>query len=120
MSDSELRWQDEILQVMYWMKGENLGTHPAREEINRLLNFTPAQLDRALNGLVASGLIEARSGGDPSRFSLTTRGIEEGRRRFSEEFSASLGKETHIECGDPNCDCHAAGWDGVCHTASER
>ena len=45
MTDNTLRWQDEILQLMYWMKGESLGANPTAEELNRLLNFTSAQLE---------------------------------------------------------------------------
>ena len=48
MTDNTLRWQDEILQLMYWMKGESLGANPTAEELNRLLNFTSAQLEAAL------------------------------------------------------------------------
>ena len=120
MTDNTLRWQDEILQLMYWMKGESLGANPTAEELNCLLNFTSAQLEAALHGLIASGLIDAQHSGNHLRFSLTIRGNEEGKRRFSEEFSRALGKESHLECGDPNCDCHAPGWDGVCHTIAER
>jgi hypothetical protein len=120
MSDSELRWQDEILQLLYWMRGENLGAEPTCEDINRLLNLEPTQLATALGRLVALGLVQTQTVVDQERFALTARGIEEGKRRFYEEFSSSLGKESHIECGELDCDCHSPGWDGVCHSSEKR
>ena len=115
MGDSEIRWQDEILQLLYWMRGENLAADATYADINRLLNLTPSQLENALEHLLALGLVQKQTVSDQKRFALTARGIEEGKRRFYEEFSSSLGKENHIECGDPDCDCHSPGWDGVCH-----
>jgi hypothetical protein len=40
--------------------------------------------------------------------------------RFLDEFSPYLGKESHLECGDADCDCHAPDWDGICHTAERH
>lgn len=116
MSDNDIRWQDEILQLLYWLRGENLAAEATYADINRLLNLTPPQLESALRRLVGLGLVQTHTLGDQERFSLTARGVEEGKRRFYEEFSASLGKESHVECGDPDCDCHAPGWDGICHS----
>ena len=36
--DNPIYWQDEILQMMYWMRGEGLGEIVALNEMNRLLN----------------------------------------------------------------------------------
>ena len=117
MSDGKFRCQDEILQLMYWMRAECLGSEPTAAEINRFLMIEQVQLEKELARLASLDLVEMRQGsGGESRFELTPRGIEEGRRRFQDEFSAYLGKESHIECGDPDCDCHAPGWDGVCHS----
>jgi len=33
----------------------------------------------------------------------------EGRRRFLDEFAPFLGRESHAECGDPECECHTSG-----------
>ncbi|GAC1435963.1 MAG: hypothetical protein NVS1B11_31600 [Terriglobales bacterium] len=110
----ELRWQDEILQMMYWMRGEHLGAQVSSEELNRLLQLTSAQLESSLARLIESGLVSFRPKGDVRRFELTASGIEEGRRRFTEEFSPYLGREEHLECSDPNCDCHSPEFAGIC------
>jgi transcriptional regulator GlxA family with amidase domain len=59
--DSELHWQDEILQVMYWMWGENLGQDVTPEQLNRLLHLEPRQVETALQQLLALGLIQAHA-----------------------------------------------------------
>jgi hypothetical protein len=122
MSEHELHWQDEILQVMYWMRGENLGQEVTPEQLNRFLHLEPAQLQAALQQLLVLRLIRAQAdNADGSQsFALTGRGIAEGKRRFLDEFSSYLGKESHLECEEPDCDCHSPDWDGVCHTAKGR
>jgi hypothetical protein len=116
--ENELRWQDEILQVMYWMHGENLGQDVTAAQLNRFLHLQPAHLETAIERLGARGLLCARTDGSHVMVvQLTTRGLAEGKRRFLDEFSSYLGKDSHIECGDPACDCHSADWDGICHSA---
>jgi len=115
MNDNELRWRDEILQMLYWMKGENLGTEVSSDQLNRFLQLTPNQLATALQHLIAANLVTASDYGSRNRiFRLTDSGIEEGKRRFADEFSPYLGKETHLECNDPDCDCHDPEFSGVC------
>jgi hypothetical protein len=48
---------------------------------------------------------------------LTERGIAEGKRRFLDEFSSYLGKDSHLACAEPDCVCHSPDWDGICHTS---
>ena len=117
MNDNELHWQDEILQLMYWMRGENLGAEVTTEQLNRFLGLETAQLKRTLRRLVALDLVRVSGSPDENEhsFQLTPRGVEEGKRRFRDEFSSYLGKENHLECGDPDCDCHSLNWDGICH-----
>lgn len=115
MNDNELRWRDEILQMLYWMKGENLGTEVSSDQLNRFLQLTPNQLATALQHLIAANLVTASDYSSGNRiFRLTDSGIEEGKRRFADEFSPYLGKETHLECNDPDCDCHDPEFSGVC------
>ena len=115
MNDNELRWRDEILQMLYWMKGENLGTEVSSDQLNRFLQLTPNQLATALQSLLGSRLISATADTSGNRsFQLTESGIEEGKRRFTDEFSPYLGKESHLECSEPNCDCHDPAFSGVC------
>ena len=110
MTDQLLRAQDEILQMMFWMRGEHLGDSVSSEQLNRFLKLEPFEVDAALRRLVGRELLSAV--GDV--FRLTQRGIEEGKRRFIDEFSSVLGHETHLTCSDPHCDCSKADFDGVC------
>ena len=111
----DLKARDEILQVMYWMTGEGLGTEFAAVDLLKFLAGEPSQLLRDLALMASSGLLEAR--GD--KFALTEQGKAEGGRRFADEFE-SMTKPGHFECDAPDCDCHnpeAAG--DVCkHLAS--
>ncbi|HSE87042.1 MAG TPA: hypothetical protein VLJ79_12525 [Candidatus Binatia bacterium] len=122
MNDQELRWQDEVLQLMYWMRGEHLGTEVTKEQLNRFLGLEPHQLVRTLEQLIRLDLVRVNTGaaGNESGFQLTSRGTEEGERRFRDEFSPYLGKENHLECGDRDCDCHSPHWDGICHLSVSR
>ena len=120
MSDKDLRWQDEILQLLYWMRGEKLATDVTAAELNRFLGLESSQLDRSLEQLAALSLVQVIDRAGENCFQLTPRGVEEGQRRFRDEFSSYLGKENHLECGDPNCDCHSSGWDGVCHLSESH
>lgn len=108
-----LRLQDDILQMMYWMRGEHLGDHVGRAQLNRFLNVADAALEEALGKLADRNLIEP-AGNDEVR--LTPVGIEEGKRRFLDEFSGYLGKDSHLTCSDPECDCGNAEWSGECRS----
>lgn len=114
MSDAAdaIRRRDELLQVMYWMRGEGLGDTVAPADVERLLIGTPrAVLAADLRGLCEAELAEEDGQG---RFSLTEAGRQEGARRFSEEFSDYV-HPGHGACSDPACDCHALGPDACVH-----
>ena len=104
----DLEAQDEVLQVMFWLRGENLASDVAPADIAR---FTAASTDAArlvLGRLVERGLVEMVHGDAERRFSLTAEGSREGGRRFADEF-ADLTKPGHGECNDPDCDCRRTG-----------
>lgn len=101
-------WRDEILQVMYWLKGEGLGEAIGPEDLLRFLETDPGRLEERLAQLVEEGYLEQAKGGR-IRYRLSTLGIEEGRRRFLDEFAPFLGRESHTQCGDPECECHTSG-----------
>ncbi|MEO7319689.1 MAG: hypothetical protein ABIZ56_11925 [Chthoniobacteraceae bacterium] len=98
---------DEILQVMYWLRGENIAQDVAAPELARWVALEPAQISLLLEGLVASGLVEYVPDRD-LRYRLTSSGAFEGGRRFADEF-AEMIKPGHYECSDPNCDCRQSG-----------
>jgi hypothetical protein len=111
---SRLRLQDEILQLMFWMKGERLADAPTIADLLRLIDVLRVDLEQALQRMCLAGLVE----GTGEVFRLTRAGHEEGERRFSEEFSPYLGKESHLECDNLDCDCHSPEFSGVCRNAT--
>lgn len=101
-------WRGEILQVMYWLKGEGLGEDVAPDDLLRFLETDPGRLGERLAQLVEEGCLDSVPG-DGVRYRLSALGIAEGRRRFLDEFAPFLGRESHGECGDPECECHTSG-----------
>lgn len=101
-----LFWKDEILQVLYWMKGEGLGEEVTAKQVINLLNTNIDNLNYHLNKIAKEGFLNKEG----ERFQLTEMGNKEAGRRFSDAFSG-LQKAGHGECG-PDCDfCY--GPDGV-------
>ena len=95
-----LYWREEILQVMFWIRGEGFGDSVDVETLGRFLGLDPDEGLRYLAGLVDSGHL--RSVGD--RYELTSEGEDLGKRIFADEF-AELTKPSHGECG-ADCWCH--------------
>lgn len=111
----DVRRRDEILQIMFWMRGEGLGNAPTPADLRRLL--PPAdgdRLDDDLAALRASGLVEDADGGG---YRLTDAGREEGGRRFAEAFDG-MTRQGHGACSDPLCDCHELGPEACAHAPS--
>lgn len=105
-------WRDEILQVLYWMDGEGLGSNFSVSQILPLLQTSQSNLSYHLEKLTAEGYLskEAGQGAAISPYTLTNFGKKEAGRRFSDAFSG-LQKAGHGECG-PDCEfCY--GPDGV-------
>jgi hypothetical protein len=105
-----LFWQDEILQVMYWMRGEGFGDPATEADLRKFLHAPGALFDAALQRLAASGLLRMPA---PGAYQLTEPGVHEGRRRFADEFEGLLAPG-HYECNDPDCDCHEPDSAGAC------
>jgi hypothetical protein len=104
--DDAIRRRDELLQVMYWMRGEGLGESVSPRDVVRLLVDVPLPLLEAdLRSLCEAGLAEPATRG---RYRLTDAGSREGARRFGEAF-ADMTKPGHGACSDPSCDCHELG-----------
>jgi hypothetical protein len=111
---NEFGRQDEILQLLFWMRGEKLGDEASPAQIRQFLQVPETEILETLRHLSDRGLLISLVGGDASLYRLTEAGIEEGKRRFTEEFAPYLGRESHIECEDPDCDCHSPEFSGVC------
>ena len=95
-------WRDEILQLMYWMAGEGIGSEFTLSDLRKFLHNEEEVLIENLEDMVFDGLLE-RAGGD--KYALTALGRKEGGRRFADEFEEML-RPGHFECDEPDCDCH--------------
>ena len=103
-----LKQRDEILQVMFWLHGEGLGSEVSVADVLRFVDDEGA-VCAALDQLVEDDLVEALGDGAATRYRLNASGMQEGRRRFVDEFEPYLGRRGHGECGVANCDCHRGG-----------
>ncbi|MBA2314479.1 MAG: hypothetical protein H0V87_03750 [Chloroflexi bacterium] len=92
-----MRCRDDILQALYWLRGEGFGADADADAIARLVTLDAGLVREQLAQLVGEGLLEARG----SRFQLTDAGSREGGRRFADEF-ADLQLTAHGECA-PDC-----------------
>ncbi|HLF40353.1 MAG TPA: hypothetical protein VI854_02650 [Acidimicrobiia bacterium] len=96
----DMYWRGEILQVMYWLRGEGLGDIIDAPLLERFLgvdaNIGLLYLDR----LVEDGYLERWSEG----YVLSPLGLEEGATEFGLSF-AELTRPAHGECSD-SCWCH--------------
>lgn len=102
-----LRWRDELLQVLYWLRGEGLGDAVTAAELLPFLAADELAIAAHLARLAADGYAEA-SGAEPPRYSLTPLGVREGGRRFADEFAGLTG-QAHGECNNPDCACKTLG-----------
>jgi hypothetical protein len=103
---------DEILQVMYWLRGEGLAATVSAGDLSRWITLRAEELRPLFQRMVSAGLIEPASASPiveaAPRYRLTERGVREGGRRFAAEF-ADLTRPGHGECGDPDCECQRTG-----------
>jgi len=101
---------DEILQVMYWLRGERLAQAVRAADLSRWVSLSAQEVGPLLARMAAAGLVQAvaREAGETPRYELTASGSREGGRRFADEF-ADLTRPGHGECADPNCQCQRTG-----------
>jgi hypothetical protein len=95
-----LRIRDEVLQAMYWMQSEGIGSAPTAAELARFLAVPAGTLTPYLERFARDGYLHHAGDG----YRLSKRGEEAGKRTFAEEF-ADLTRPTHGEC-DEDCWCH--------------
>jgi hypothetical protein len=103
----DLYWRDEILQVMYWLRGEGLNEQVSAHDLVVFLPADASFLQYHLTQLAADHYLEAVTGPE-ARYRLTELGGREGGRRFAEEFAGLTG-QAHGACTNPNCSCHTLG-----------
>lgn len=93
----QLFWRSEILQVMYWLRGEGLGEVVTAELLERFLGVQAGVVTTYLDRLVDDGYLLH----DDRGYQLSARGVEEG----GEEFEASFSDITRPAHGDCSADC---------------
>jgi len=97
-----LFWRSEILQVMYWLRGEGLGDVVTPRMMERFLGVDAEVGVTYLDRLVEEGYLERTESG----FTLSPQGITEGAAEFASSFE-DLTRPTHGECS-ADCWCHAS------------
>lgn len=110
-----LRCRDDILQAMFWMRGEGLGEEADAPMLGSFLVVDEALLREQLAVLAEDGYLE-ESGG---RYRLSELGVREGGRRFADEFDG-LQNTAHGDCG-PECPtCKGVPRDSCLHCSPEQ
>jgi hypothetical protein len=102
----DIRLRDELLQILFWFRGEGLGDAVTPRDLTTFLGVDADPVQRRLERLVEEGYVDPDPGGE--RYSLTAWGIKEGGRRFADEFAGLTG-QAHGECNNPNCACQTEG-----------
>lgn len=95
-----LYWRSEILQVMYWLRGEGFGDQVDPKLLERFLGVDAEIGVQYLQRLVEEGYVTDVGG----RFALSETGLREGGVEFAMSFS-ELTRPTHGECSS-DCWCH--------------
>ncbi len=95
-----LYWRSEILQVMFWLRGEGFGDQIDAVLLERFLGVDAAIGVQYLDRLVEEGFVE-RVG---DRYALSEMGRREGALELATSFS-ELTRPTHGECS-ADCWCH--------------
>jgi hypothetical protein len=109
-----LRCRDDILQAMYWMRGEGFGEETDGQMLQSLLVVDEDLLREQLEVLSEEGYLDESDG----RYRLSELGIKEGGRRFADEFSG-LQSSAHGDCG-PECPtCKGVPRDNCAHCAPD-
>ncbi len=108
-----LRCRDDILQSMFWMRGEGFAEEADVQLLITFMAEDEAVLTEQLAILVADGYLEETNG----RYRLSDTGSTEGGRRFADEMT-DLQKTAHGECG-PDCPvCAGMSRDSCPHCAA--
>lgn len=104
-------WRDEILQVLFWMQGEDLADAAGAADLRVFLQADLGTLAYHLEKLTGEGLLARYADGDGApgtpRYTLTEEGRREAGRRFADAFEG-MQNQGHGECS-PDCICQ---WEG--------
>ncbi len=95
-----LYWRSEILQVMFWLRGEGFGDQADPDLLERFLGVDATIGVQYLDQLVEEGYVTKLDG----RYSLSEIGAREGGLEFAASFD-ELTRPSHGECS-ADCWCH--------------
>ena len=94
-----LFWREELLQIIYWLQGEEIiRTVTAKDILPLLNNIDESALDIQLQKLVDDEYLQQ----DGLSYSFTTSGKKEGGKLFAQAFDG-MQKAGHGDCG-PDCE----------------
>jgi hypothetical protein len=102
-----LFWRGEILQILYWLRGEQLVESASPETLEPFLGIDEQEVQAYLEQMKADGYVDSTEE-TPLCYFLTAMGVEEGGRQFADEFR-DLTKQGHGECNNPLCACKTLG-----------
>lgn len=97
-----LYWRSEILQVLYWLRGEGFGEQVDAPLLERFLGLEARVGLQYLDRLVEEGYVE-RFG---DRYALSETGLREGGLEFAMSFE-EMTRPAHGECS-ADCWCHSS------------
>jgi hypothetical protein len=97
-----LYWRSEILQLLYWLRGEGLGDLVDAPLLERFLGVDAGIGLGHLDRLADEGYLDR----DGQWFALSARGLEEGALEFATAFT-ELNRPAHGECS-ADCWCHVS------------
>jgi hypothetical protein len=109
-----LYWRSEILQVMFWLRGEGFGDIVDAGLLERFLGVDATIGVTYLDRLVEENYLVA----DGPFYSLSDKGREEGAAEFASSF-AELMRPTHGECS-ADCWCHQSPDEAEACSAARR
>lgn len=102
-----LRWRDEVLGVLFWLRGEGIMEEASLVTLGGFLGAAPNDLRAHLERLTSEGYLMRVVFGGETHYSLSEFGDQEGKRVFADDF-AELTGAAHGECG-PGCSCQRHG-----------
>jgi hypothetical protein len=102
-----LFWRGEILQIMYWLRGESLGANVTPADLEPFLGRNESDVRGYLEQMLLDGFVEHPQV-DVNRYTLTRVGVDEGGKQFAEEFEEPT-HQGHGECNNPLCECKTLG-----------
>lgn len=104
--DDAIKKRDEILEVVYWMRGEGLRETVRPADLRPLVGLEESEARVEMEALAAAGLLEETNLGDGPAYRLTEVGAREAGRRFVESFADMLGQGHGTACA-PGCECES-------------